>query len=203
MHDVYFGTDEALVAAGDPSTFKGKVMVTSFDPGALELFTTYYWKVDEFSVTGTNAGPVWSFSAPGYIIIEGSETAIDYDNTADPFVSEVAWDTPADLRFGGVADLTLRFQGKAPSGVSLDEATGTYTVTGGGHDIWDSADDFHYGYRELTGDATIVARVVDNGSGSNAWAKGGVMIRQSTADGSVHAITALTGGNGGGGGCIM
>ena len=93
MHDVYFGADEALVAAGDPSTFKGKVMVTSFDPGALELFTTYYWKVDEFSVTGTNAGPVWSFSAPGYIIIESSETTIDYDNTADPFVSEVAWDT--------------------------------------------------------------------------------------------------------------
>jgi hypothetical protein len=62
MHDVYFGTDEALVAASDPSTFKGKVMVTSFDPGALDLFTTYYWKVDEFSVTGTNPGPVWSFS---------------------------------------------------------------------------------------------------------------------------------------------
>ncbi|MBW7992039.1 MAG: hypothetical protein FVQ84_18770 [Planctomycetes bacterium] len=200
MHDVYFGTDEALVAAADPSTFKGKVMVTSFDPGLLELFTTYYWKVDEFSVTGTNAGPVWSFSAPGYIIIEGSETTINYDNTADPFVSEVAWDTPADLRFGGVADLTLRFQGKAPSGVSFDEATGTYTITGGGHDIWDSADDFHYGFRELTGDAVIIAQVVDNGEGSNAWAKGGVMIRQSTADGSVHAITALTGGNGGGGG---
>ena len=200
MHDVYFGTDEALVAAGDPSTFKGKVMVTSFDPGALELFMTYYWKIDEFSVTGTNAGPVWSFSAPGYIIIESSETTLNYDNTAEPYVSEIAWDVPADLRFGGVADLTLRFQGGAPSGVSLDEATGTYTVTGGGHDIWDSADDFHFAYRELTGDATIVARVVDNGSGSNAWAKGGVMIRQSTADGSVHAITALTGGNGGGGG---
>ncbi|MCP4609260.1 MAG: hypothetical protein GY845_11155, partial [Planctomycetes bacterium] len=197
MHDVYFGTDEALVAAGDPSTFKGKVMVTSFDPGALELFTTYYWKVDEFSVTGTNAGPVWSFSAPGYIIIESAETTLNYDTAA---VSEIAWDTPADLRFGGVSDLTLKFQGKAPSGVSLDEATGTYTITGGGHDIWDSADDFHFAYRELTGDAVIIAQVVDNGEGSNAWAKGGVMIRQSTADGSVHTITALTGGNGGGGG---
>jgi hypothetical protein len=200
MHDVYFGTDEALVAAGDPSTFKGKVMVTSFDPGALELFQTYYWKVDEFSVTGTNAGPVWSFSAPGYIIIESAETTINYDNTADPFVSEVAWDTPADLRFGGVADLTLKFMGGAASegSASLDEATGTYSITGSGADIWGNADQFHYAYRELTGDATIVARVADNGSGSNEWAKGGVMIRQSLDAGSVHSCMTITAGGGNG-----
>ncbi len=72
MHDVYFGTDEALVAAGDPSTFKGKVMVTSFDPGAFDAAVTYYWKIDEFSVTGTNPGPVWSF------------TGFDPDVASDP-----------------------------------------------------------------------------------------------------------------------
>ena len=200
MHDVYFGTDEAAVAAGDPSTFKGKVMVTSFDPGPLELFTTYYWKVDEFSVTGTNAGPVWSFSAPGYIVITSSETTLDYDNTADPFVSELALDVPADLRFGGVADLTLRFQGGAASegSVSLDEATGTYSITGSGADIWGNSDQFHYGYRELTGDAVMIARVVDNGSGTNEWAKGGVMIRQSLDAGSTHRYMPITAGGGNG-----
>jgi hypothetical protein len=200
MHDVYFGTDEAAVAAADPSTFKGKVMVTSFDPGALELFTTYYWKIDEFSVTGTNPGPVWSFSSPGYIIIAGGETTLDYDNTADPFVSELALDVPADLRFGGVADLTFSFQGGAASegSVSLDEATGTYSVTGSGADVWGSSDQFHYGYRELTGDGEIVARVVSNGTGSNSWAKGGVMIRETLAADSKHTIMALTGGDGGG-----
>jgi hypothetical protein len=200
MHDVYFGADEAAVAAGDPSTFKGKVMVTSFDPGALELFTTYYWKVDEFSVTGTNAGPVWSFSTPEYIVIKSGEATLNYDNTADPFVSELALDVPADLRFGGVGDLTLRFQGGPASegSVSMDEAAGTYTITGSGADIWGNTDQFHYVYRELTGDGEIVAQVVSNGTGSNTWAKGGVMIRETLAADSKHMIMALTGGDGGG-----
>jgi len=200
MHDVYFGADEAAVAAGDPSTFKGKVMVTSFDPGALELFTTYYWKVDEFSVTGTNPGPVWSFSTPEYIVIQSGEATLNYDNTADPFVSELALDVPADLRFGGVGDLTLRFQGGAASegSVSMDEAAGTYTITGSGADIWGSSDQFHYVYRELTGDGEIVAQVVSNGTGSNTWAKGGVMIRETLDADSKHMLMGLTGGDGGG-----
>jgi len=63
MHDVYFGTDEAAVAASDPSTFQGKLMDASFDPGPLEPFTSYYWKVDEFAVVATNPGPVWSFQS--------------------------------------------------------------------------------------------------------------------------------------------
>ncbi|MDT8301245.1 MAG: LamG-like jellyroll fold domain-containing protein, partial [Sedimentisphaerales bacterium] len=79
MHDLYFGTDEALVAAGDPSTFKGKVMVTSFDPGVLELETTYYWKVDEFSVTGTNAGPLWSFTTFGSVEITDPDLLLYYN----------------------------------------------------------------------------------------------------------------------------
>jgi len=62
MHDVYFGTDKAAVEASDPSTFKGKLMDASFNPGPLEEGTTYYWKVDEFAIVATNAGPLWSFT---------------------------------------------------------------------------------------------------------------------------------------------
>jgi hypothetical protein len=62
MHDLYFGTDEAAVAAADMSTFKGKLVTTSYDPGPLEPDTTYYWRVDQFTPTGTVAGPVWSFT---------------------------------------------------------------------------------------------------------------------------------------------
>jgi hypothetical protein len=65
MHALYFGTDKEAVAAGDPNdpnTFMGKQMETSFDPGPLELSTTYYWKVDEIGVIEIQAGPLWSFS---------------------------------------------------------------------------------------------------------------------------------------------
>jgi hypothetical protein len=62
MHDMYFGTDQAAVANADPSTLKGKLMDASFDPGLLDPFAVYYWRVDEFTPLGTVAGPVWSFS---------------------------------------------------------------------------------------------------------------------------------------------
>ncbi|MBL7189922.1 MAG: hypothetical protein ISS70_26630 [Phycisphaerae bacterium] len=199
MHDLYLSTDEAAVAARDMSTFKGKLMTASYDTGALELFSTYYWAVDEFTPTGTVAGPVWRFSTPKYVIIDDGETTLNYDNTAEPYVSEAAIDTPMDLTGGGfVSDLTLRFKG-AGANLSIDEATGTYEIAGSGADVWGSADQFHYVYRELTGDGTMIARVVSNGTGSNLWAKGGVMVRQSLAVGSTHALMGITGGEGGGG----
>ncbi|MHC4583887.1 MAG: LamG-like jellyroll fold domain-containing protein [Planctomycetota bacterium] len=103
MHDVYYGTDEALVAAGDPSTFKGKVMVTSFDPGAFDAAVTYYWKIDEFSVTGTNAGPVWSFTGFDPDVAsdpDPADGAGDVDNM--PVLSWVAGETASshDVYFG-------------------------------------------------------------------------------------------------------
>jgi hypothetical protein len=68
MHDLYLGTDEAAIAAGDMSTFKGKLITPEYDAD-VELFTTYYWRVDEFTPTGTVAGPVWSFSTANYLVI--------------------------------------------------------------------------------------------------------------------------------------
>ena len=301
MHDVYFGTDKAAVEASDPNTFMGKLMDASFDPGPLEIGTTYYWKVDEFAVVATNPGPlwsfrteeplafdpepkdgeedtvqspvlsfsagekavehdvyfgddpnavadadpntadiyvgrqaetsldagdlewgktyywrvdevdeadaespwigvVWSFTTADYLIIDLSETVLDYDNSVEPFTTEASWDTPEDLTVNGITDLTFRFLGvSAPEGsVSLDEETGTYTVIGSGADIWGSSDQFHYVYRELSGDGTIIAHVVDNGTGSNNWAKGGVMIRETLDADSKHSIMALTGSEGGG-----
>ena len=69
---------------------------------------------------------------------------------------------------------------------------------GAGADIWNNADEFRYAYKTLDGDGSMVARVVDKGTGSNEWAKGGVMIRQSIAAGSNHAYMPLiaTAGNG-------
>jgi regulation of enolase protein 1 (concanavalin A-like superfamily) len=57
-------------------------------------------------------------------------------------------------------------------------SNGTYTVTGAGADIWGTADAFHYAYRTLTGDGTIVARVASI-QNVNAWTKAGVMMRNS------------------------
>ncbi|MBP7051569.1 MAG: hypothetical protein KBE65_11185 [Phycisphaerae bacterium] len=64
-HTVYFGTDEAAVAARDASVLKGAVDVPVFSPGALVEQTTYFWAVDEKIGAATYAGPVWSFTTEG------------------------------------------------------------------------------------------------------------------------------------------
>jgi hypothetical protein len=197
---VYFGSDKALVEARDPSTSKGNTVQKSVSVGDVDLFSTYYWAVDEFTPPpgGVVPGPVWSFSTEKYVsILTGSQT-LTYDNSVEPYVSELALDTVADLTAGGiVSDLTLKFKGMAPD-LSIDEETGTYQITGEGADIWGGSDAFHYVYMQLTGDGEISARVVSNGTGSNTWAKGGVMIRETTAPDSRQMLMGLTGGDGGG-----
>jgi hypothetical protein len=57
-HDVYFGTDASnlpLVSAQQSGA--------TYDPGLLQMDTTYYWAIDEHnSVGGVTYGDVWSFT---------------------------------------------------------------------------------------------------------------------------------------------
>jgi subtilisin family serine protease/regulation of enolase protein 1 (concanavalin A-like superfamily) len=67
------------------------------------------------------------------------------------------------------------------------QSNGAFAVTGGGADVWGTADAFHYAYRTLDGDGTIVARV----SGIqwvNNWTKAGVMIRNSLSPSAAQAF---------------
>jgi hypothetical protein len=84
------------------------------------------------------------------------------------------------------------------TGGSASEDAGTWTVSGDGADVWGKSDAFHFACVRLSGNGQITARVVGNGTGSDLWAKGGVMIRETLTPGSKHALMALTGGEGGG-----
>ncbi len=78
---------------------------------------------------------------------------------------------------------------------STSQSGGTWTLKGSGSDIWGSADAFQFASQPLTGDGSIVARVVSV-QNTNGWAKAGVMIRQGTAAGAKHAFCCVTPGNG-------
>ena len=78
---------------------------------------------------------------------------------------------------------------------SAYDNSGTFTVNGEGNDIWGTADEFHYVYRQIAGDGSIVARVATQ-QNTAGWAKAGVMIRESTAAGAAHAMMVLTPSNG-------
>ena len=72
---------------------------------------------------------------------------------------------------------------------------GTFTVEGGGADIWGSSDSFHYVYQTFSGDGEIRARVHSIGN-THDWAKAGVMVRETMDAGSKHAMMILTAGKG-------
>ena len=70
-------------------------------------------------------------------------------------------------------------------------ASGSFYLDGSGADVFGVNDQFHYVYQTLNGDGTIIARVRYQ-SNSAAWAKAGVMIKQSPTSGStfVDALVA-------------
>lgn len=72
---------------------------------------------------------------------------------------------------------------------------GVFTALGSGKDIWDNADAFHFVYQPLNGDGQITARVFSI-QNTNAWAKSGVMIRNTLTANSAHAFMALSSSSG-------
>jgi len=69
---------------------------------------------------------------------------------------------------------------------SATYSNGTFTVQGAGSDIYGTADGMHFVYQPLSGDGTIVARVVSLQSAGN-YPKAGVMIRETLGEGSTNA----------------
>jgi hypothetical protein len=103
---------------------------------------------------------------------------------------------PRDWTNYDVGELSIWFRGHPEAvGSFIEGPVGTYTMTGSGADISKRADEFHFAYKTLTGTGSIVARVesVDN---TNAWAKAGVMIRESLDPAAKYAFMCVTPGSG-------
>jgi hypothetical protein len=60
-------------------------------------------------------------------------------------------------------------------------------VEGAGADVWGTTDAFHYAYRALDGDGSIVARLTSI-EAVHAWTKAGVMIRNSLSPSAAQAF---------------
>jgi regulation of enolase protein 1 (concanavalin A-like superfamily) len=80
----------------------------------------------------------------------------------------------------------------APGGAQYSSET--FTIDGRGN-LWMTPDQFHYVYQPFSGDITITAHVVSM-ENTSAWAKAGVMIRETLTGDSADAVMALTPGNG-------
>jgi outer membrane protein assembly factor BamB len=117
----------------------------------------------------------------------GAMSTVTFDtvtltNAAPPPPSCPSGWTCADIGSVGVA-----------GGQSL--TAGTWTVQGGGGDIWDVADNFHYVSQSLTTDGGVSARAIAQ-TNTSVWAKAGVMMRATIDPGSPYYAAFVTPGNG-------
>ncbi|MCL5281370.1 MAG: PA14 domain-containing protein, partial [Planctomycetes bacterium] len=81
-HDVYFGEDQAAVAAADTKSplYKGQQAGTTLDAGNLEWGKVYYWRVDEINAGEADSpwkGTVWSFTTANFIQVDNFESYTD------------------------------------------------------------------------------------------------------------------------------
>jgi len=160
--------------------------------------------LDYYAGNGTGAA-VGDETTPSYTeetIVHGGNQSmpIAYDNNKQGFskYSEVehTLTDQRDWTEQDVGELSLWFRGyPAFVGSFAEGPTGTFTMTGSGTDIWAvngvEADEFHFAYKMLTGPGSIVAKV-ESVDETNAWAKAGVMIRETLNSDSAHATMVVT-----------
>ncbi len=63
LHYIYFGKD--LDTVTNATVLNYMSVATTYEPGPLELDTTYFWRIDEFVGAVTHKGDVWSFTTRG------------------------------------------------------------------------------------------------------------------------------------------
>lgn len=120
---------------------------------------------------------------------------MEYNNAQGPLYSEALreWTSPQSWSRGGVDTLTVHLRGD-PVGF-METSAGTIVMNGMGTDIYGTADEGRFVWKQLTGDGSIVARV-DSLTNTNAWAKAGVMIRESLDPSSSWAYSLMSSTNG-------
>jgi TolB protein len=91
--------------------------------------------------------------------------------------------------FSGSTDIGSTREGSAV----YSPASGEYQVTGGGSDIWGTADDFHFTWVQVSGDVNLTADVRFSGSSPERLRKAVLMIRQALDPGSAYADVAIHG----------
>jgi hypothetical protein len=93
------------------------------------------------------------------------------------------------------ADWTSEDIGTAGGSDDYDGKTGEWTINADGHDIWGNSDGLRFIYQEVSGDFEISCQVLSI-ENTNAWAKGGVMVRSSPTAPAAYAFSFVTVGNG-------
>ena len=202
--DVYSDSNNRLLAAGEYFARVNDLVPTPFLPFGT---TDWYYYTD-----GTNRG--WGGGNTALSILHGAyavrkglpapyqalrlqEMPVSSDSfmflkEADPSAATPAAALPIPATTSITSGFTdIEIGGATPTG-GASYSGGTWTVQGGGSEMWGTTNDScHFTYKAITGDCAIIAKV-ESVQNTSLSAKAGVMIRTSLSQGSPRAWMAVT-----------
>ena len=187
------GSSTALAAAGTVPTY---LMIARYTSGSTVYFTAY---------TSPN-GTTWT-AVPG-----STQTVTGLTGTllAGLAVTSHAQGTSSTVGFNTVSVTATEYPPPGlgcPTGWTCSDIGGalplgqqtltgsTWSISGGGGDIFGTADAFHFVSQTLAADGTVSAQVTSQ-TDTSPWAKAGVMLRETTDPGSPYYAAFVTPGNG-------
>jgi hypothetical protein len=204
--DVYSDFDNRLLAAGEYFARVNELAPTPFLPFGT---TDAYYIADNTNRgwNGWGGGNVALNQIYGaYVLRKGMQAPyiaqrrlwMPVDGTSFMFLKDVDTSTatpPPPLAIPATSSITSGFSdadigGATPAG-SASYADGTWTVVGAGADSWGTSDSGHFAYQALTGDGAIIAKV-ESIQNTSIYAKAGVMMRTSLAQGAPRATMLVT-----------
>ncbi|HZR17321.1 MAG TPA: hypothetical protein VFE51_08340 [Verrucomicrobiae bacterium] len=80
-----------------------------------------------------------------------------------------------------------------PGHAAFDSATGAYSVSGGGENMWFTNDAFHFVWKKVSGDFVLETALEFQGAAGNAHRKACLMVRQSLTADSPYVDVAVHG----------
>jgi hypothetical protein len=201
--DVYSELDNRLLGAGEYFARVNELAPTPFLP----FGTTDAYYIADNTNRGWGGGNIVLNQIHGaYVVRKGMQAPyiaqrrlwMPVDSTSFMFMKDVDTSTAAPapgLAIPATTSLTsplndIDIGGATPAG-SSSYANGKWTVVGAGADTWATADSSHFAYKALTGDGAIIAKV-ESIQNTSIYAKAGVMMRTSLAQGAPRALMVVT-----------
>jgi regulation of enolase protein 1 (concanavalin A-like superfamily) len=200
--DIYSDLDNRLLADGEYFARVNVPVPTPFLP----FGTTDAYHITDNTNHGWNGGRIALQELHGaYVVRKGLQApfiaqrrlSLPVDGSSFMFVKDADTSTatpPPPVAIPATASITAGFAdadiGTTPAG-SSSYANGKWTVTGAGADSWSTRDNGHFTYQALTGDGAIIAKV-ETIQNTSPYAKAGVMMRTSLAQGAPRATMFVT-----------
>ncbi|NQT85807.1 lamin tail domain-containing protein [bacterium] len=173
---VVFGKDLDRTAAETVANY-------SIDDGGVPLV------ISDVSLDAGDRSVTLTLAAP---MVEDTTYTLAVEDVTDTAGTPILPGTTLDFTYAAWVHEDI---GNVAAAGDMTYVNGTFTIQGSGADIWGGGDEFHFVHRSWYGDVEITARVVSL-TNTNGWAKAGVMIRDTLANNSAHAMTVFTPGNG-------